>query len=43
MHLTRVLVVRDQAKDVSRVTIDVKAYSQFTEGELHHKVRITVR
>lgn len=43
MSLTRVFVVRDQAQDVSRLTIDVEAHGQFAERELHHKVGVTVR
>lgn len=43
MSLTRVLVIRDQAKDMSRLTVDIKAHSKFTERELHHKVRVTIR
>lgn len=41
--LTGVLVVGDQAKDVSGLTVDVEAHRQFTEGELDHEVRVAVR
>ncbi len=43
LSLTGVLVVRDQTQDVSRLTVDVEAHGQFTERELHHKVRVTIR
>ncbi len=43
MSLTRVLVVRDQAQDVPRLTVDVEAHRQFAERELHHKVGVPIR
>lgn len=43
LRLTRVLVVRDEAQDVSWVPVDVEAHSQFAEGELHHKVGVPIR
>lgn len=41
--LTRILVVRDQAQDVSWLTVNVEAHGQFAERELHHKVGVTIR
>lgn len=41
--LTRVLVVRYHSENVSWLSVDVETHSQFTEGELHHKVGIAVR
>lgn len=41
--LTRVFVVRNQAQDVSGLTVDVEAHGQFTERKLNHKVRVTIR
>lgn len=41
-NLTRVLVVRNQAKDMPRLAIDIETHSQLTEGELNHKMRVTI-
>ena len=36
-------MVRHKAEDVSRFSVDVEAHRHFTEGELHHKVGVTIR
>lgn len=35
-------MVRDKAQDVPRFPIDVEAHGQFTEGELHYEVGVTI-